>query len=162
MQTSARSRQRTAAGDDVCASSSRRSRACTPSRGMALSSRPGTTCRAAHVQHMPALRSKHTPSCSAPPLASFVTWRPRGADRARERTAAAPTWDKQTCVAPLGSTQMNLVLSRILRKDDAFAGLTLRSRRPKHLGAGVPCHMSRQPSKPAVQMCRASAPICED
>lgn len=40
----------------------------------------------------------------------------------------APVYDARTCDAPLGSTQMNLVLSRILRRDEAFAGLTLRSR----------------------------------
>ena len=32
-----------------------------------------------------------------------------------------------TCVAPLGSMQMNFVRSRILRIDDAFAGLTLQN-----------------------------------
>jgi len=40
----------------------------------------------------------------------------------------ARVYDERTCVMPLGSTQMNLVLSRILRRDEAFAGLTLRSR----------------------------------
>ena len=44
---SARSRHRMATGDGVWPSSSRRSRACTPSRAKAVSSRPGTTCTVA-------------------------------------------------------------------------------------------------------------------